>query len=757
MLTVLCIAVVWVGLFAAGLPLALLLRRAGPGDEASILLAPLLGLAGLTLVLQNLVHLNIPVRAATPFVWALMALACAAAWWCRRRTTLSRWPLAVFAAGGGAYLLHAGGLFIVGAGLYVGWGWPECCSCDELAQFLRDWPLRTPLSAVGVHNLFLAGPMAIKHDSIGQAVLQAFFASSCGLDAKPLLGPMLLLLPGLTVPAVYLVGQRQGLARPVALLSGLAAGCLPALAMIHLAGYLSQALAIPLLLIFPIVLEDLLALPSGRSLLGAVVILAGGAAVCPELLILFLAVFVLMALLTLIRRRVPWQRILWMAAVPIGAIIVHPSFRPRLMDPVLHGRAVWATLEAFPWAFSVEGWSRLWSGELADANVGGAAALVRILGLGLAGMGYVGLAGTLHAAFQEVWANPQIPAGRLALARAAAVMALAVLPLLILVKGDLHHFAFYKLLLSISPLLVLGQARLAGQLADYLRWRARCWASVRYAVPISVLVLGGAGSLQLALATAHPKAQSGYFASLMHSPDMAHLQERLSGTHGEELVLAGHDPYLNRWLTYLGRQQRVHRMEPDFLTPALRHALEPRSLWGSASIPQRATVVAHLQGMRADIQPGDMSLEWRGEQFQLWHARSPRWAVPVCLESPQQLLTRDGQPFFVLEHRPTHLVVLAGAAGDVTLTARLVSWNRRRRPAVRLLRIESDHGQYCDIRTRGDFTATLNVRAGINDVWLWALDEPFEEPTPKEDRQSDLVGIQGMGSSYRDAEAGPCP
>src|SRR5271155_3970591 len=74
--TLWCLVVVFGGLSLVGMPLTWLLNGRRPLQEADHIAVPFLGAAGVIVVLQNLVYLDVPLRLSTPFFWA----ATVAAW-----------------------------------------------------------------------------------------------------------------------------------------------------------------------------------------------------------------------------------------------------------------------------------------------------------------------------------------------------------------------------------------------------------------------------------------------------------------------------------------------------------------------------------------------------------------------------------------------------------------------------------------------------------------------------------------------------
>jgi hypothetical protein len=749
MLTALSVAVVWLSLLAAGVPLVCWLTDPRDGEDAA-LLAPFLGLAALVLPLNGLVYLDVPVRAVTPFLWVALAGAAALAvqrggLWRRFRG----WPGVVLLAAGAVYLVQGLGLLRVGARLYVGLGWWDEYHYDALAQFFRDWPFRTSLAEVGPHNLFLAWPISLKCDRIGQSVLQAFFAASCAAPSKPLFGPTILLLPALTVPAVCLAARRAGLARGPALVTGLAAGLLPAVTDVHLDCFLSQALGVPLLLVFPVVLDDLLARPGWRTLARAALLLAAAAAVYTELLLILWALILLAALVHLTRRPFPGRAAACLAILPLVALVFNAGYVRYLLPVALRVSAPAVSVDTLPWAYSLEAWARLWLGDWASAESGAA---VRLAGLGLTVLAYLGLGLGVWAALGAVRAGWQDADARRAVFRAAALAAVAALPLLVLVKDDRHPYQFCKLLLTVGPLLVLGVA-LAGHEAAA---RLAAWRPVRAGLPwlgpSALLALGAAATVPMVLATTRPDPRPRSNAYLLHSADLARLQDCLGGAAGDDLLLAQHDGYLNSWLGYFARKSRVHLLEPDYFRPDQLAELGPRVTWDPAGSPDLPVVLTRKQGAFARVEPGEMDLEWEGAWFQLWRARSPHWALPVVLTNANGLESLDGAPFFWVGGKPTALELVAGAPGRVTLRGTFTPGPGIPGVADRSLRLSTSAGYTRELHTTGGaFALTLPVPAGRSTISLQSLDEALG-PTPNGDSRPLLLGVRGLDLAFSPAE-----
>src|SRR5258706_8115732 len=123
-ITIWCIAIVWISIVFIGIPFSWLLHgRTWPGEQAW-LVAPFLGIAAIVLILQNLVYLDLPIRYTAPLIWVVGL----AGWvWMYRRkqigTIATTIPRALVGISLAVYLLQGIGLLIVGARIYMGRAW----------------------------------------------------------------------------------------------------------------------------------------------------------------------------------------------------------------------------------------------------------------------------------------------------------------------------------------------------------------------------------------------------------------------------------------------------------------------------------------------------------------------------------------------------------------------------------------------------------------------------------------------------------
>src|SRR5262245_38406843 len=240
-----------------GVPLRWLIGRLRPVEDEGWLEAPFLGLATIILGLQNLVYLDVPVSSAAPWLWAVVA----AGWVAMARggalvPSLRACPWRMLAVVLLVYLWQALGLLSVGAREYLGRSLGDRYNYVVIAQFFADQPFSTSWAELG-QQPWLSHAITYKNDRIGGMLLHAFVMASSGLDARQTFDATILLSPALTALAILQLARRLGATAGRASLIGAAVGLMPGVTLIHLYDFLSQALALPLLLYLMVCLHDL--------------------------------------------------------------------------------------------------------------------------------------------------------------------------------------------------------------------------------------------------------------------------------------------------------------------------------------------------------------------------------------------------------------------------------------------------------------------------------------------------------------------
>jgi hypothetical protein len=651
------------------------------------------------------------------------------------------------------YLVQGTGLLVVGANHYIGHGWWDQFHYTALAEFFAAFPFSTTLESLGPHA-HLVSAVFLKDDRIGQSVLQAFASVSSSVSAKAMFAPTILLCPALTVMAVYALGRRLSLSAGWALTCSVVAGLLPAITALQLDCFLSQCLALPLLLILPIVLDDLNAAPSWATVARVAILLAATAAVYTEFTPILLGLLLLTLVVMSLGWSPRWQLLGWYCTVVATALALNIAFDRRLAVIAQRVTAAGASAETYPWALSMEAWARVWLGELASVQATRWAGVLTALALVVTALAYVGL---IYACWQSIGqAAPMDEGAHRRLAVLSAVLALALLPLGVRLKDSAHPYQFYKLLLSVAPLLVLGLGLLAlsrAAASNAERWcglrRLRTW--IAGTSLLLVLMAAIAGTLKMVLDTTTQAAHARSYAHLMHSSDMRFLQDHLESSPGGNVAIVQHNGYVTSWLSYLARHQRLWLLDIGYAGPILAETLRPQGIVGGTRLPHDVCVITRHEGAFSRVDPGDMRLVWAGRWFQLWQAQSARWALPVEIVNANGLETRDGHPFFWMGGPPTQIEVLAGSAGQLTLSGRFIPGPSSLSSSPIRFRVNRAGGPQIEREINGgEMAVSLPVNAGKSLIFLEALAEPR---LPDGSQPPLVVGIQGLSVSFGSEQA----
>ncbi|MCX5909761.1 MAG: hypothetical protein NTY64_21945, partial [Deltaproteobacteria bacterium] len=364
MLTIGYIFISIFSLFFFGLPLACLLGTKGKDPEEKWIIAPFLGLSLIVLVLQNLVYLDIPIGRS--FLWLWIGAALIWVWlWKSGRWPFSPFPLLLLAVALGAYLIQGAGLLAAGAEAYVGRAWHDFFNYTAIAQFLTDYPFHSAIQEVQ-NQPYLFAAIIKKADRIGPSILQGFLAASTGVSAKTAFMPTMFLSSFLTVLAIYGLARKLLLSSKWALLAGAAAGVLPALALVELESFFSQALVIPFLFIWPLLLSEYLRHPTWQRALVSALVLATGTSLYTEFFPIFLAVALFGFLSEAFGKRKNILTASLSLILMIGfALLLNVGFFQGIIAICQRVANSNVLSGIYPWAYATEGLQRLWLGDLA--------------------------------------------------------------------------------------------------------------------------------------------------------------------------------------------------------------------------------------------------------------------------------------------------------------------------------------------------------------------------------------------------------
>jgi hypothetical protein len=716
------------GLFLLGTPLRWLLHGCRPLGREEWLEVPAVGIAGVVLLLHNLVYCDVPIRSCIVWVWVGVALLWGLMAWRRQvLQSLSCYPLTIFGAGLVVFCTQGLGMFLMGAEWYAGRGQSDQYNYTAVAQFLTDYRFSTTYEQIG-HHPYLIDAIKLKDDRIGVMLLQGWFAAVARQDARTLFEPTILLSPTLVVLVVYALGRRLGLGHWTALLAATGAGVLPGLALVHLESFLGHALSIPFLLICVLALCDLARDPGWRRLLLAGIVVAATTAIYTEMTpVLGGLILLILGGALLLRVMRPGLAVGCMLAVPGVALLLNPVYVPVLCricqrSMIATNGNCYATL--YPWAYQLQGLGCLWMCDFWAASEGWLGQLIAWCALVLTGVAAVG--------WLRVWGGHLLALRRCAgsdrdrgsLLLVSSFLVVACLPLLVLSRGVECPYQFYKLLLSISPLLVLGVALavtrvrlpMAAQLVPAPTTWTRRRALVGLLPPLFVLAGATAGTVAMACEStdcSEDGAWRGAGQCVAGNPYWCGMVRALKSAPSLNLVLAaGPNLFTNCWPAYFARRHQVwltnpgindaNRVDVDF--PRAAHVLD------LGTLPEEAHLLTSCWDAMCPQVAGDAQIVWGNCVFLIWKLGTGPFAIRTRIED-QANLCYEAVPYtttLAVGPRPVRMHFWANRPGELQITGRF-------RPAVPTAAGETLRLRFSDARGRG---RTVPCRAGVQAVTL---------------------------------------
>lgn len=762
LLTAWCIAVVLGSLLAVGVPAVWLAYGRRPLTETNWVEAPFIGLAAVVLILQNLVYLDVPVLWSAPFVW----LAAVAGWiWLWRsgqlRVTFARCPLGLYLTMLAVYLTQGLGMLLIGARFYLGRMWGDQCNYTTLAEYFAHQPYSLPVSEAATQPWMILVVRFLRTDRIGQSMLHAFFSVSSFSDPRILFEPTILLCPAMVVLAIYALARSSGMSRGWSTLTGAAAGLLPALASIHLESYQSQALVTPLLVYIPAALYALLRRPTWRRAATLALIVAAAVSIYTEFLPILLVLLAAPTLVGAVGMRRGWRVLGLVALVLAAPVVLNPLSTTAILN-VLQRVDIPMLQHVYPWAFKVEGLARLWLGDLVELGQGRLA--LRAFGLAATGLGFLGLACACLPFLHEAGKTWRIARLRASFALAFAILSLAILPILVVVRDEDHAYQFYKLLLSVSPLLVLGLAQLArAWTADGARM-GRMLPVPAAVLLVAVLVGGAAGSAEMAYNSTRLTPPTRIHVGALASFDVQQVQRRLEQMHNEDVLLAcTNGPadatgFLASWLAYSARHNRVWSLDPWMFgatyedIPEAKWYLRPEQ----TPVEPKVKVLTRTNCFREEAFLGSCKVLWNLGPYSLIQGGDQPWAIPVRLANPNGLGDwGEGRPRIWMGNGATEIDVLATAPGHVEITADFEPGPSLPPNAGRGLSVETSRGLHGEVvLSDRRLVIDVPVGAGSTVLRLTPRDAALPGPLPNGDPRPLLWMVHFREARYRAAPAG---
>jgi len=663
---------------AVGLVVARVLGWNRPWTDDDWLDAPFLGISAIILLLQNAIYFGFPLRLTSwPFV-ALLGVAFALMVWRGRiRGIRAVFPTAPFLIAIAVVVMHGVGLWIVGIKDYTGRAWGDQINYNFIAHYLIDFVFgsRPPISEPAALMGFVRS-----QSRIGQSTLHGFFTTLFPIGTKALFEPTVLLSAPLVSLAIFAHGVRARLPVYAACLLAGVAGALPAVAAVHLESFLSHALALPFLLYLPVLLDRAVERSSWSSYLRAGLVAASTTAIYLEFYFFVEACVLVFAAVAWFEADRRWRNLPALAMVALLPSLLRATHGLAgvlgyLTRPVL--------AHVYPWASSLEGIERLWAGDLVGVQLASMTPAAHAVAVALLGVGYLGL-------FREIWlefihASVAFPKRLHGVSRAMYTCALAMLPLAILIRDDQHPYQFYKLLLTVAPLVVWGAGCAAWHAPMSIGRKQRELVGTFAAAVVGIVA--ASGTFSMARASAKPSEPPRHWSVITQDPGFRAIENVLSGTYDRDVIQCVSDRftygYANGWLTLLGKRNRIWVLNPQIGDELITRVAGPdyfKQIPGSLPGPiiLTSTALGPVWASPTGMPPGT--------EFGSYRMVEPGSQPVTLMCSPGLLAAKDGK-------------------GQLAVTpdgADLVVYSNQRRDAIVVLNVSGDDPAAAGMSVRVD-------------------------------------------------------
>lgn len=723
LLTIWCVLTAIGSLYLFGLPLTAWLADQTEDLEGIWVTAPFIGLAALILILQNLVYLNATIRVSTPWIWiAGIALWVISAR--RLRSILTSSPRPLLLAACAVYLVQGLGLFVIGVQYYVGRALIDQFNYTATAQHFVDYPFSLTYGGLS-DQPYLITAINLKFDRIGVSIFQGFLAANTFTDAKTVFEPAILLAPSLVVFAVYALAHRISLVPRLSAFAAVGAGLLPALSLVHIETFFSQALGIPFLFFWIVSLDEWMNRPTWKQMFAAAIILAGATTIYSEFYPILLGV-ALVALAASVKLH-PQERIRYLASFPLLiAIALGLNIGALASIYTIIGRVNYPSILAniYPWAYSMEGLGQFWIGDAVFFFQSNSwlrlsySLLAPVLFIAA----YIGLA--------SIWWRRRDGVSLL-------VFALAVLPWIVRVFGQ-YPYQFFKLLFSIGPLLLLGIAAILGSVKP---GSSRIKLPPRFigVVTFGLLLVFCAGTISTTLvAGVYPIVGRSIGAMWLLGSGARQVQDHLADIRGSNILIASDNNFLNAWLAYFARHNRV------WLTNPRMSDINIQGMQNWNDFPDNLNVITISSDQRT--LDGSAQLLWSAEPYQIWHVQSRDGLVLLNIQNKNGLEDWGGERGFWLGDGDTGLEIVSRGDQPIVLTADFKlgpslpdSTDRRI-----LLLTEGGSSSVFTILRNGIQALSIPVVKGTNHIVLRPLDKATAIGLPNGDMRPLILGMSGL-------------
>ncbi|QFY44483.1 hypothetical protein F6R98_19150 [Candidatus Methylospira mobilis] len=539
--------------------------------------APLAGAGAIILVCQNLLYLDVRIQYAAILIWVCVVLVAVVSIGKNGYSLANaEVPWKLILTGMGVYAVHGSGLLVSGVSNYYGYGWVDMYNYVSQAQFFLDYPYSSTID-IQEH---LRTAQYFKHDRIGQTVLHAFITATAGADAQQTFGATILLGPMLVFYSVFLLSAGWGIERRFAYPAAVIASVFPAIASVHLECFFSQMISMPYLFLWPLAISYMLTRRKLHASVLAGLLFTVTAAIYTELITALVMITGIVSFATYcfqegngptLKLKALKQNyfsrnplflilsLLCMFAVGVCANIGYIKGAIFVMK-----RATASDSSAlgiiYPWAFSLEGLARLWIGHQRPLY----SALLKYIAAGASVLVILAALFFLLSRCRKTMTTGKL--------FTVLIMCMPLAPLFLELLGKLtieknYHYPFFKLLLTIWPLIIFFSV--CG-IAEWLSIRRNGKAFIYFQIAFVCMSLGITNRIAYASIkpeTVRSSARGG--AYLLNDDNFIKMRAALSQLKEKRIYIWWYDnemyagSWRGKWLAYYARKNIVWSMNPS--------------------------------------------------------------------------------------------------------------------------------------------------------------------------------------------------
>ncbi|MBP2134450.1 hypothetical protein J2128_002416 [Methanomicrobium sp. W14] len=535
-------------IFLSGLAISWILIPEKYKNSYFWILIPFLGISCSILILQTFIYLNIPLSISV-FPFFILILIGTYIYYKQNNPKTPKIPKKLFILALIVILSNGIGYFALGPSNYLGYGWIDQYNYVATSQFLIDSPFSTSLDQVG-EIPYLAEAIIKKDDRIGQSVLEGYVAVLSFQNAKTAYGAISLLSPLLVFFVIWIYSRRLIKDEWAQYGAAISAACIPGFALIHLQDFFSQALAVPFLLIFPLIIYFSLKEKDWHFIAIGIIIFAGSHSIYSEFtpLLIILAFFGM--IWYILQTKEILSSLLVFFSIVLGGLVINVGYIFRSFSALTRGNIPNILQSIFPFSETVEGLGYLWfgySGPLLTYST--LIFIVNFSALLLSIVAYTGIINLMRKQKDVI---------------TILLFTISLFPLVLLSQAEPYPYQFYKMLMAVSPLLMFGVwVLLSGfwekeeddtntQIKDFLH-------PYIYKIPKIALICLLISSVVISGCLASSSITGGYRSAVEtdNTKEMIELYNYLENTQDQDIILSISHPYPLAWAAYHGRNDRI--------------------------------------------------------------------------------------------------------------------------------------------------------------------------------------------------------